>query len=75
MGSNNPQPKTPSRQQRRQALRLHAMGAINERAGGEPRKIRRAMARTMGNRLYTEHMERDLQQSAATGQVPISDET
>lgn len=43
-----------SRQQLRAGLRKAAHQHINQIAGGEPRRIRRAMARELGNRRYAE---------------------
>lgn len=44
---------SPSRQQVRHELREEALREINQRAGGEPRRVRRDMARVLGNRRYT----------------------
>ena len=43
-------PPGPSRQMRRAYLRLCAISVINQKAGLEPRKLRRSMALTLAKR-------------------------
>lgn len=48
--SGGPYPNKPSRQQRRAYKRKQALGVITGEYGGEPRRIRRAIAFTLAKR-------------------------